>query len=103
MTSRAGVVVKRESTYLTLYKSKILMDITNKILSNKVEVKTNDNWVEKLWRWADENNIEDLHSVEKGFNKKYNRGMPRDKKTLLNLEELNLYNYDLTYLPKEIC
>ena len=73
MTSRAGIIVQNESKYLTLNTSKTLLNITNKVLSNKVDVKKNEDWFAKLCHWADENNIDELHCVEKGFNKQYNR------------------------------
>jgi len=67
----------------------------NKIFFKKVS----KDWIFRLWNWADENKVDDLGWVEE-----YNdyRGLPRDKKNLLALTELDLYGNQLTELPKEI-
>ena len=36
MTSRTGLVVKNNSAYVQLYKSKTLLNITSKILNNRI-------------------------------------------------------------------
>ena len=46
----------------------------------------NDSWIEKLWEWADENNIE----------------LPKDKDELLNLKELDLSYNELKELKEEV-
>jgi len=48
-----------------------------------------ESWIERLWKWADENEISDDE-------------IPRNKEKLLNLTELSLNFNQLTELPKEI-
>jgi len=45
--------------------------------------------MERLWAWADENNIDEME-------------LPRDKSGLINIRELNLLSKHFTELPKEI-
>ena len=54
-----------------------------------------DSWIDKLWAWADENDVPD-------YGWENTKGLPRDKEKLLNLTELNLNTKKLTILPKEI-
>ncbi len=58
-----------------------------------------DSWMQRLWDWADENDIGDLEWVESD---RYWRGLPRNKKTLLYFKSLTLSCNSLTELPKEI-
>ena len=44
------------------------------------------NWMQRLWKWADNNDI----------------SLPRDRDKLIGLKKLNLEHYQLTELPKEI-
>jgi Leucine-rich repeat (LRR) protein len=75
---------------LALNKARNLMNITKKILAKK---KTNnlvdDSWIERLWEWADENNIS-------------NDNLPRNKEKLLNLTKISFLFNQLIELPKEI-
>jgi hypothetical protein len=48
-----------------------------------------DSWMERLWAWADKNNIDEMD-------------LPRDKSGVTNLKNLNLSRNNLTELPKEI-
>jgi Leucine-rich repeat (LRR) protein len=48
-----------------------------------------DGWIERLWKWGDENEISDYK-------------IPRNKEKLLNLTKLHLLENQLTELPKEI-
>ena len=67
---------------------------------NKIE----DDSVQKILDWADENSIPDLKWIEHDSYLKggYYKGVPRDKEKLLDLTELNLLGYQLAELPKEI-
>lgn len=64
-----------------------------------------DSWIDRLYAWADENKIPDLHWFEdkniigEGG---YWRGLPRDKEKLTNLTGLYLNDNQLTSLPAEI-
>lgn len=51
-------------------------------------------WFEAIIQWADYYNIDDLDI--------YNQGIPRDKEKLYNLKELDVSEYDIKHLPKEI-
>ena len=81
-----------------LYTQKAVDEILNEV--------DDDIWIEKLWQWADENKIPnlDFHDVfyEGYFNGQVYKGFPRDKNILMNLEELDLSSYQLSYLPYEI-
>ena len=94
-----------QSTDLVLKKSKSMLNITNRILSGKTALtQIDDNWIQRLWDWADKNEIGDLEWVEYEYcaDGGYYRGVPRDKKSLLALVKLNLIENQLTELPKEI-
>ena len=78
MTKPNTLTLRYQNTSLAIYKSELLLGITKKILSNKIECISND-WIDILYEWADKNGIDDLHTVEKNFNKKYTRGIPRNK------------------------
>jgi len=64
------------------------------------EIKVDDSWIDRLWKWADENEISDLE-YGKGYHREW-RGFPRDKEKLLKLKELNLTGNSLKELAKEI-
>lgn len=61
-----------------------------------------DVWIEKLWLWADKAKILDLGFVEGEYGVEIEKGFPRDKKILLELEILDLRLESLDYLPFEI-
>ncbi len=87
----------KQDSKLALNKSQNLISITNKILNDKLDL-LDDSWIQKLWNWADEFNIDDLF-----MNDEYmDIGLPREKKKLLSLETLSLENYNITYIPKEL-
>jgi Leucine-rich repeat (LRR) protein len=48
-----------------------------------------DNWMQRLWAWADKNNIDE-------------KKLPRDNSGVTNLQTLELYNNNIKELPKEI-
>ena len=54
-----------------------------------ITTSANDTWMHNLWRWADENNIE-------------NETIPRQKDKLMEVTVLQLFSRQLTSLPKEI-
>ena len=101
------ITLYNQNSKLALAKTKSLLKITNNILTKKTSKDLLDfSWVDRLWRWADENNIPDLQWVENGYYESggYWEGIPRDKNKLLNLKSITLYdNYNLTELPEEIC
>ncbi len=65
-----------------------------------------DDWMERLWKWADENGVPDFKWIEtekENHKEGGNRmGLPRDREKLLNLNNLDLGISELTELPKEI-
>ena len=79
----------KQNTDLILKKSKSSLKITSNILSKRTSliVEEDDSWIQRLWDWADNNDIPDLS---------------RNKEKLLNLTELWLHCNKLTELPKEI-
>ena len=70
MTKVNNLVIRNQNNSLAIYKSELLLGFTKKILSNKIECVSNDDWIQTLYEWADKNSIDDLHIVEKKFNKK---------------------------------
>jgi len=58
------------------------------ILNEKKEYES-DAWMQNLWRWADENDIE-------------SETLPREKDKLMEITVLQLFSRQLTTLPKEI-
>ncbi len=93
----------RESTDVALSKSKSFMGIIKNIFNNKVTPE-NEDWMQRLWDWADENNVPDYAWLEDEEYDEggYWRGLPRDRETLLNLKELILDEIKLIKLPEEI-
>lgn len=82
MLNKELIVINKDSKSL-LIKSKNLIDITSEILDKQ------DNWTEILWNWANENSLSE--SI-----------FPRNKKNLLNIENLKLYGKNLYTIPDEI-
>jgi hypothetical protein len=78
----------KKSSKLSLKKTKNLLDVTRKILTprNNIAV-VDDSWMERLWEWADENDIKTI---------------PRIATELTQLAKLDLSNNNLSKLPKEI-
>ncbi len=128
MTNNLPIIKKNNK--VALQKSKSLMTITSKILSN-------DNWMQNLWKWADENYVLDYcwyinDNDEGGFwgglprtkdalinltefvhcvnneNREvpstYNNKLkiPKEIENLVNLIEINIWEYDSIEIPKEI-
>ena len=96
----------KQNTDLILKKSKSSLKITSNILSKRTSliIQEDDSWIQRLWDWADNNDIPDLEwfigrtEEENG----YFRGLSRNKEELLNVTELDLHFNQLTQLPKEI-
>ncbi len=61
-----------------------------------------DNWIQRLWDWADENEISDLRWSITDYEQEYYGGIPRTKEKLLQLTELELAEEYFSELPKEI-
>ena len=96
----AKELTTRESTDVALSKSKSFIGIIKNIFNNKVIVE-DDTWVQRLWAWADENEIEWFE--DNAFDKDGNRrGEEKNKELLLNLEILNIQESELSNIPKEI-
>lgn len=93
------VVTTNKNAKVALSKSKNLLNLTSKILEKK-----DDEWMEKLWWWADINNIPDYEWVnDTDFNEGgYYNGIPRNKDKLIKLEVLRLYDLDLKKIPDDI-
>jgi len=64
----------------------------------------NHNSFNKIIKWADENKIDDLQFTDYNneCNDKKFRGLPRNKKILLKIKNLNLSEYNLYNIPEEI-
>jgi len=96
-----NLVTVNQDSKLLLSKAKSLMGITKKLLEEKKKVLVDDSWIERLWKWADENDIPNCIIIQNLFGGG-DHGIPKDKNKLLNLSELVLENNKLTKLPKEI-
>lgn len=118
------IVVRRDNSQLVLNKSKQLLNITRKILSNNLVV--DEPWMQRLWAWAAANEIDDYKfitgsrakemleegsNVQKsglerpGFDKLsdgFYNGIPTSREKLQSLAELFLINYGLEELPPGI-
>ncbi len=81
-----------------LRKTNSTMEIPYLVSEDNLSV-PNDGWIQRLWDWADENDIGDLEWVESD---RYWKGLPRNKKTLLYFKSLTLSCNSLRELPKEI-
>lgn len=64
----------------------------------------NENWMEKLWTWADENGIQNLdwQCVDYHTNVGSEIGFPRDKNRLLDMTKLQIPGNLLREVPREI-
>jgi len=92
----------KKDSALVLKRAQNLLSITDKILAEKSTKELVDNdWMKKLWEWADENNIPNYIWVKDMLSEYYN-GIPREISKLTNLTELCLFDNQLTELPKEI-
>ena len=84
---------KKTSATLALEKAKSRIGIANKLLGKNGDNTIDDDWVDNLYKWADENNL----SVVK---------FPRNKKELLELKNLSIsfveQGVGYGHLPKEI-
>jgi Leucine-rich repeat (LRR) protein len=80
-----------------LHKTNSTMETSYLISEDNLSV--DDDWIQRLWDWADESGIGDLEWDESD---RYWKGLPRDRKTLLNLTALTLSCKSLPKLPKEI-
>ena len=83
MNDNNQLITINQNAKLSLIKSKNLLDITRKILDKK-----DDDWIQRLWEWADENNLPQ-------------NIIPRVESDLINLEEINLSS-DLNYSTCEV-
>lgn len=74
------------------------------ILSKRNSDIPDERWIERLWEWADENNLPNLIWIDNIHYDKggYWGGLPRDREKLLNLTSLNISHNKLTELSKEI-
>jgi len=79
----------RQSTEVALSRANTLMDVADKILAKQSTNLVDESWMERLWQWADDNDINDAT-------------FPRNREGLVNLTELNLFDNRLSELPKEV-
>lgn len=90
-----NLITTNQNAKLALCKSKSLLNITKSLLAKQeTNLLVEDDWIERLWKWANKNYIPDL-GAEKGrwFDDKHetwDNGIPREKTRLLNLLELDL-------------
>ncbi len=94
--------VKRQKTNIALRKTKSIFDIAKKLLGSNSDL-VDDSWMQRLWDWADENEIPELGTLDDDDSgEEYIGGIPRNKVELLSLSELSISDASFTYLPKEI-
>ena len=77
----------RQDSKVILAKSKSIVNITNKILKNKL-TQDDDIWMQRLWDWADAVGIDNLEWVE--VHGTSGQGFPRSREMLLNLTTLKI-------------
>lgn len=96
----------RQNTQIALRKAKSLIGATDRILAESAGklASADDAWIQRLWDWADENEVPDLTWVEEEYFKEggFWYGLPRNKQQLLSLVELDLSSNELVELPSEI-
>jgi Leucine-rich repeat (LRR) protein len=96
----------RQNTQVALRKAKSLIGTTDRILAKRETrlATSDDGWIQRLWDWADENNVPDRTWVAREGRPSggYWTGLPREKEQLLNLTVLDLRSLKLTTLPPEI-
>jgi len=80
------------------------------LIKKRDKLNLDDSWIDELFQWADNNNIPELQYIEddtmcgdgerpiEGFWV----GLPRDRYTLVNLEELDLSWHNCSAIPKQI-
>ncbi len=81
-------IIKKDSSSVVLRANKLLKTI-NKILKHYSTDLVDSSWIDNFYKWADKYEIPDTI-------------IPRDKAKLLELDELNLTNLNLDYIPPEI-
>jgi len=87
----------RQSTEVALSRANTLMDVADKILAKQstdllAKQSTDlvdESWMERLWQWADDNDIDD-------------KVLPRDREGLVNLRRLLILCFRVHEIPKEI-
>ena len=97
---KKNLPIVKQNSKVVITKTKNLMGITNKVLNNKLDL-GDDAWIQRLWGWADVNHIPVFGWINT-MGMGYWGGLPRSKKELMNLTELNLERNKLTKLSKEI-
>ncbi len=96
----------KQNTDLVLKKSKITLGISHRILSGKTSLtaEIDESWMERLWKWAEENNIPDYKWIKNDYyvagGSYY--GLPKNKKDLFSFKELDIFMLGVKELPKEI-
>lgn len=89
----SNLPVVKQNTDLALSNANMLMDVANKILSEKSTELVDESWMQRLWDWADGIKLASRH-------------LPRSKERLCKMERLrlptygNFFGYD--YIPEEI-
>jgi len=86
------LTIVKKDTKLLLAKTKKQIDFAKEILQKKNEI-LDDDWIKKLWKWADENYIPKMKWIDSkneytGING-YWRGLPRNKENILNFVSTN--------------
>lgn len=94
-----NLTTTNQNAKLALNKSKNLLNVTQTILE-----KEDYKWIEKLWKWADENEIDESIWVSdvNFINGGYFRNIPKDKNKLLVLRELCIIGQKLIYMSREL-
>ncbi len=80
------------------------------MIKKQEKLNLDDSWIDELFEWADNNNIPELQYIEdntlcddvKHKTQGFWVGLPRDKETLVNLEELDLSWHSCSAIPKQI-
>ena len=115
--SRELQLPARRNAQVALRKAKNLIEVTDRILAGRDTrlTATDDGWIQRLRDWADQNHvsyswisheddISDPAWIEESECEDYGhwRGLPWEKRQLMELEDLDLFGYSLTEISPEI-
>jgi len=90
--------------YDTTYVCLIIKTESRILIKKQNKLNWNDSWIDELFQWADDNNIPELQYIQDDImcDEGFWIGLPRDRKVLVNLEELDLSWHSCKEIPEHI-